>query len=262
MTMKKTRLFAAGLTALAMAGGANAAIEAGGGTSPNPTGNPEMFLAVWDNSGTTPTTVVVDLGLHIDSTDWNTDFSTTVNLSGLGSISTLSYAVLTGGYDGALDGTLYYTAASPFSGNIFQGGSGFTEMLGNIGRIGNFVLAPEHNVGTLAENNTTTAVGGPGIIPGGLAFNGSLIDNTTSNLFIGTQVGQSMAFFSSIVSGTTGLVDTTQLGAGRMWSLIGNQLRWEAGGSAPIPLPAGVWLLGSALLGLVGVARRRNQQLA
>jgi hypothetical protein len=31
-----------------------------------------------------------------------------------------------------------------------------------------------------------------------------------------------------------------------------------AGGGAPVPVPAAVWLLGSGLLGLAGVARRKS----
>lgn len=35
---------------------------------------------------------------------------------------------------------------------------------------------------------------------------------------------------------------------------------WFAGGNpAPVPVPAAMWLMGSGLLGLVGVARRRNK---
>jgi hypothetical protein len=43
-----------------------------------------------------------------------------------------------------------------------------------------------------------------------------------------------------------------------LWTLAANgELRYEVG--AVVPVPAAVWLLGSAMIGLVGVSRRRQQ---
>ncbi|MEJ2644750.1 MAG: VPLPA-CTERM sorting domain-containing protein [Gammaproteobacteria bacterium] len=40
---------------------------------------------------------------------------------------------------------------------------------------------------------------------------------------------------------------------------LGNGLTGYFGGPAPVPVPAAVWLFGSGLVGLVGVARRRSR---
>ena len=45
-----------------------------------------------------------------------------------------------------------------------------------------------------------------------------------------------------------------------VWSLSSNGTLTYSALGAPVPVPAAVWLLGSALIGLVGVARRRETQ--
>jgi len=47
---------------------------------------------------------------------------------------------------------------------------------------------------------------------------------------------------------------------GAFWSLdlSGNQLSFAAPPPAPVPVPAAVWLLGSALATVAGVRRRRQ----
>jgi len=238
--------------ALAMASGAQGAIRAGSTTSP------ELFLAVWDSSGTTSTTVLVDLGISAATFDFNQDISRTVDLSGLGSIATRSFALVTGGTDAATFAGLFYTAGASFAGNIFQGATAINEVLNNITNIGSLVATPDHfGTGDFAANNATTSTAPGGVIPGGLNYAGLLQDLTTSNLVNGASVGQALAFFTSVFNTSSGLVETSRLGSTRLWNLVGNSLTFASETAPPIPLPAGVWLLGSALLGLVGVARRR-----
>jgi len=67
-------------------------------------------------------------------------------------------------------------------------------------------------------------------------------------------------------TGTTTLSTTAQLvangGAALLWSLSGSTLTLSAGSAAPVPLPAAVWLLGSALVGFAGIGRRRRETVA
>jgi hypothetical protein len=242
---------------MAMAGGAHAAILSGGVAGGTPNTNPELFLAVWDNSGTSAKTLLADI-----SVDSNFDFNTgigpkTIDLSTFGAITTLSYAVLAAGDNGNTAGDfagLWFTASSGFSGTIFQGSSAINELVGNIGRIGSLTAA--QNTGAFTDDNTTVATSGNGVIPGGLAFDGVLIDLTTSAVPVGGASGTPLDFYNSLFNAATGLVTTTKLGS---WLLSGNALTYTPN-VAPIPLPAGVWLLGSAVLGLVGIGRRRQQR--
>jgi hypothetical protein len=75
----------------------------------------------------------------------------------------------------------------------------------------------------------------------------------TATFITNAGIGQELYFYflgRQRVSGVT--TDFSRLLAG-VWNLSGSVLSYTA-----VPLPAGVWLLGSALLGLVGVARRKR----
>ena len=72
-----------------------------------------------------------------------------------------------------------------------------------------------------------------------------------------TAIGSSIALYGLTGNGTTGTVESYILGSAKLSSngtltLTGN------GTTAPVPLPAAVWLFGSGLMGLVGVSRRRK----
>jgi hypothetical protein len=69
--------------------------------------------------------------------------------------------------------------------------------------------------------------------------------------------------------GFTGNVAAGQPAAGIQSYVLGTAtmgtngtLTFAANGGAPVPLPAAVWLLGSGLMGLVGVSRRRKAAVA
>ena len=69
--------------------------------------DPEVFLAVWDGSGATQNTRLVDLGIGLSSTDWNSNFSFSgLAFNDLG--SELRYAVLV---PAVLDGSHRFQAA-------------------------------------------------------------------------------------------------------------------------------------------------------
>ena len=77
--------------------------------------------------------------------------------------------------------------------------------------------------------------------------------------FATASIGESMEFWSL----TTGVIpgrrpsptaEHTKLAG--MWTLSADSLVYTA--AAPVPVPAAVWLFGSALAGLVGVSRRRK----
>ena len=72
-----------------------------------------------------------------------------------------------------------------------------------------------------------------------------------------TAIGSSIALYGVTGNGGTGTVESYILGSAKLSSngtltLTGNST------TAPVPLPAAVWLFGSGLMGLVGVSRRRK----
>jgi hypothetical protein len=83
----------------------------------------------------------------------------------------------------------------------------------------------------------------------------------TSTFITSAGLGQNLFFYflGSTFDGTTFTDAVAQLFAGTFnLDSAGAKLNYSVG-AAPIPLPAGIWLLGSALLGLVGVARRKRE---
>jgi hypothetical protein len=76
-------------------------------------------------------------------------------------------------------------------------------------------------------------------------------------------LGSTVQLFGFTGNGGTGTLQSYVLGtagvdASGNLTFTGN----STGGGAPVPLPAAVWLLGSGLLGLVGVSRRRKTAVA
>jgi len=76
--------------------------------------------------------------------------------------------------------------------------------------------------------------------------------------------GTSLALWLITPNGSqpTGTANTQQLtsngGNALLWSLNGNILSLSAGEVAPVPIPGAIWMLGSALVGLLGIGRRRR----
>lgn len=77
-------------------------------------------------------------------------------------------------------------------------------------------------------------------------------------------VGQSLYFLLTANSGTSPTTQTGKTwyvntaGANETWTLQTDGTLVWSGSPSQVPVPAAVWLLGSGLMGLIGVARRRD----
>jgi hypothetical protein len=80
----------------------------------------------------------------------------------------------------------------------------------------------------------------------------------SNGALIGTQ--QTMYIFGSNGAGSTA-ISNVYVGATIDMSATG-VITVTNSGATPVPLPAAVWLLGSGLLGLFGVGRRRKAAAA
>lgn len=128
------------------------------------------------------------------------------------------------------------------------------------------------NTFTAAASSQATVSGG-GPVPSGTVGSGATIANgdaITVNLssffanWNGNDFNQGNAAAAGTVSNVVGnnfdyVLDWTSLISGGPFNnQIGTWHLTGTGSVAPIPLPAAVWLLGSGLLGMVGVARRKK----
>ena len=92
------------------------------------------------------------------------------------------------------------------------------------------------------------------IFTGGAVTAGSYINTTVSTLSISESFGFA-SFFADLADG--GRIEGGFILAGALsGDLTGSSLTAKAG--PVVPVPAAVWLFGSGLLGLVGVARRKR----
>jgi hypothetical protein len=256
----------AAAVALAAAGSANAAID-GSADGFNNVGGTELVLTIF-NAGLNKSESF-DLFDGSNTLGWN-DFSGTGSYSFDASASTLlSVAGTTWNimaFDSDTNGTT--TDASTYGTKVM------TTVNNAAGTTDNTYLAQSASKGQTyvdALNNQAGHIGaadGSDSSTGGASYWGLDMNGAFMPGFGGTTaaVGSSMSFllaeetFTSVLEVVPGVVYSPQ-GAGvalntyaGKWTLdgIGN-LTYSA-----VPVPAAVWLLGSALIGLVGVSRRRG----
>ena len=112
--------------------------------------------------------------------------------------------------------------------------------------------------GFAAAINTDTPTGNTNSLVGlGLGTNNStksFIGNTTPS---SVTLGDAANLYLISTNGTTAGGKVSEIESTQTYTLEQNGTFVVSGGTSPVPLPASAWLLGSALLGFVGVSRRR-----
>lgn len=251
----KLKLLAAAVT-LAVAGTANATIDDFN------TGDGSLFLSVRDN--TNGQSIVLDMNTNLSTfmptstsaqgplTFDNTDVKAFVAAAG-GASANLSWAVMAGDSLGSsqVDGIHYLSTTKD---STITGMTG--SKLGGMDLINTSYLA---NINSVITGDTMVSSNGD--------FSYFTPDADTweqSTTFSATAgVDQSMNFFmlsNSVASG--GFADYANSAANiaqyaGTWKLDNQGVL----SYSTVPVPPAIWLMGSALMGLVGVARRKNQNV-
>jgi len=172
-----------------------------------------------------------------------------------GTADTFSWGIIAGAFTGASQ-----TGRKP-QGNVLMVGTASASPIGSISESAISGSAPtsyETDVGNIngnaadAFNGTTNGIIGTGGSAGGtnlnlynagLAMDSVNIGTTAYTLYGETTTGSASGQALSYVLGTA--------------SFNGTMLSFTGNGSA-VPVPAAAWLLGSGLLGLLGIGRRRD----
>ncbi|TCV89528.1 VPLPA-CTERM sorting domain-containing protein [Sulfurirhabdus autotrophica] len=261
--MKMKLLVAA--TMFAVAGQAAAAI------APGSSGNGELFLSVYDSVALTSYTR--DLGIDMN----------TFNASGSNAGYSLSFAgdsLLASAFGSlATNSNLLWNVAALDStvnpGNSFVGMQFLSTTnaslatvktqtntnLAGFATVDGYVNAVNAGATDFVTNNSSTAASADGSSYFGNSFGNNwnkkaVFDSTAA-------VGSSLNFFALTPSDNSGLhkATVTQFGnadGAATWTLASNgTLSYVSPAPSAVPVPAAVWLLGSGLIGMVGVARRK-----
>jgi hypothetical protein len=235
-------------------------------SSSNP-GDVFLFADVINSSGSVisafgaDTTITVNgaTGVSGNLTNGQTLYGATTNLSSLIALSQqtgnkLQWTVMGGGAQPTTNTMQFVTTDTQTSLGQLTGRSGVNL---NNWLVGLQITA--NNLNTLTGSNpdvlATSAAGAGGWDPTAITNNAS---NWYSNgpLNEVTGLGTSAKLYSVTDPGSTSvtLVSTSVLGT---VSLTANGLVFSSTQTAPVPLPAAIWLLGSGLLGLFGIGRRK-----
>ena len=273
----KVKALAAALTLLA-AGQANAAISDDNALTSQfgGSGSGELFLSVV-NRGTGAESYVRDLGItasqfvNANSTANNSvgtfNFGPDVNMTQLLSDATANgdtvswnIAAADNQYPPAPYGYLTTSPSTVTTSNTPVGIEGIAPKMTKLGSYVKAVNAAANaatgaSITDYAANNSVIVGSSDNAFYDGINWGGSWAGPSTEG-----KLGNSLGFYFVGVDpaiATTGADQTVVSAFSGQWTLSANGTL-TYGAPAPVPLPPAVWLLGSALVGLVGVGRRRT----
>jgi hypothetical protein len=270
MKFKLKALLVAGAIALGWGGQASAALTAA------TTGDSALTLFVWDTTATTNNFYVSGLGYNMSTFGPSTAPTSTLtynlgadaNLTGkFGSSLSTDGSVVWGITAGA-----YITSPANYS-LAFTTDTQQTTLNG--AQVFNFAKAWSNEL-SLVNSQLSGSLSGN---TGSASTNATVSSNPATALNWDTQIASkesafaeagavgSNLFFQFVhgnsTSGGTNFAVQNVGGSTGFWSLSSNEvLTWNPEQVSAVPVPAAAWLLGSGLMGLVGVGRRREKKAA
>lgn len=258
--MMKLKYVAAAVT-LAVSGNVNAAIFNG---TTQATGPGELFVSVWD--ATAQLSYHLDLGVTTEELRTLGTGSYTFDLAAdttygalLGSTNNLTYQVMgasnpkigrTGPYD---DFGLFTTSAIGADVSGVATYQGITQVFQKLQAHENNMNGDAGDLSNYAANNSAISDGAAGDLGYAGAANWGYSASGLLPFSTFVDVGTEAAFWQ--IGTTTGRDGVAAALANWNLSSVG-ELTYNV---SAVPVPPAVWLFGSGLLGLVGVARRKQQ---
>jgi len=265
------------VVALALAAAAG---QASAAVVPASTGNGDLFLTAWDSS----LNLSYSRDLGVDLTSF---LANGMSASGLTSVfagdalftttfanssaNNISWNIVAG--DNVVNGTpnaagslriLSTSTVTPGTGFIFKNSS-LQGATNNINNFQGYQVNDPLPAGTGCGTNPSCVItnsADPGF-GGNTTWGSSLGGNgTISN--VGTGFGSSLFFYYITGNGGNSLASSTltafaNAAGNGTWTLASNgAATYAIPGVSAVPIPAAVWLFGSGLLGLVGIARRKR----
>jgi hypothetical protein len=255
------------------------------GSAPSSNG---LYLAVWDNS--TKVSEIVNLSTAttynytqitaasgaLTPTAANSAFALATNPAGSGQVLQLNFGQVAGftstggsvfggsglanesymvlsGRTGTGGGMTYTDASTP---TITA--TSLATAQSNIGsEIASWVAAAP-TTGDLIDNPAAASYNSTYDVVNGVLQAGAVVAGSN----FGQSVGSAVDFYNTVSTGRTTVTNTQYAnanGAGFWFLSSTGDLTYNiaTSGTAPVPLPAAFWLLGSGLLGMAGIARRR-----
>lgn len=271
-----TQSLAAAVSLALMSVSAHAALTAPAIGSTAPSDQTTLYLSVWDANGNNSESVnlsytynQITLGSG-NLTPAGAPFTTAVNpATNVGNVAQLNFGVIPGFsslFTSANLATTDYMVTAATSGGAGQEGAEVTStstpvtaysavngLVSNVqGQIAAWQGAPTASTAGYVTDTTGSPAysvqGTSGSLAGGQLVSGQQF---------GGSVGQSLNFYNMTTTSAHKAVNTAYSG---FWylSTSGDLTYNVVSSSAPVPLPAAVWLLGSGLLGMAGIARRRR----
>jgi predicted extracellular nuclease len=217
------------------------------------TANAALVLSqIYGGGGATAATTAYDY----DYIELFNNSNTAVSLNGY----TVQYASATGtawtttALSGSINAYSYFLIREGTASTLFTNALPAADVIGATGTTGSLSLSATN--GKVALVNGTSALGGSS--PSALSFvdligygntAGTPANNTTGNLVPSTVTNQ-----TAVIRDQGGLATTFTVGTPNPH----NSLSPANSPVTPTPIPAAAWLLGSGLLGLVGIRRRLN----
>jgi hypothetical protein len=190
-----------------------------------------------------------------------TDASFTQFVADAGS-DQINYAVFGGGFGKGAANPIALNSLSLTAGGSTAPSSLANFNLSNLTLIDENIINPVNNASVIPGSGTTNTGNGY-LVTSGTAEYSDASGNTSVNGNISgvtdVAAGTANAFYNftqNKANGSSGSSSETLLGS---FLFSGNTLTYTAaGGTAPVPLPAAVWLLVSGVSGLIGIGRRRK----